>query len=139
MEAPAVVEEDMEISFEELNKKEGKSGVRASKEVQELNTAINMDQTRSGSKRLEYKDNSGTVQNLAGGIQNVRGRAFYNNSNVWIDANVQTVKNQNVNRIQFNSSEYFKLLSENPDAIDYLALGQNVRFVMNNEIIEIFE
>ncbi|MEM7101767.1 MAG: VIT domain-containing protein [Bacteroidota bacterium] len=139
MEAPEAVEEDIEESFTDLSKKEGNSGVRASTEVQQLNKADNLAEARTGSSRMEYKDKAGHTQNLAGGIQNIRGRAFYNNANVWIDANVQEVKNQKVNRIQFNSQAYFDLLTNNPEAIDYLALGQNVRFVMNDQIIEIFE
>src|SRR5437667_5117297 len=55
----------------------------------------------------------------------VNGRAFFQNGNQWIDSNAQnnTAKRQ---RVQFNSEEYFNLLTKHPEAGPWLALGQNV-------------
>src|SRR3954452_7227452 len=43
----------------------------------------------------------------------VNGRAFFQNGNQWIDSNAQnnTAKRQ---RVQFNSEEYFNLLTKHP-------------------------
>jgi hypothetical protein len=66
----------------------------------------------------------------------------YQNSNNWIDANIalNAAENNNLktNRVKFNSQEYFKLIQKE-GANDFLALGRNVRFMMDNEIFEVYE
>ncbi len=67
----------------------------------------------------------------------VNGRAFFQNGNQWIDSNAQnTTKRQ---RIQFNSEEYFNLLSKHPEAGPWLALGQNVVLKLDDTVYEIAE
>ena len=67
---------------------------------------------------------------------------MYQNSNNWIDANIalNAAENNNLktNRVKFNSQEYFKLIQKE-GANDFLALGRNVRFMMDNEIFEVYE
>src|SRR4030095_6886857 len=60
----------------------------------------------------------------------VSGKAFYQNGSQWIDSDAQQQKAANRQRIQFASEEYFKLLRENPDASQWLALGRNVQFTL---------
>jgi hypothetical protein len=69
----------------------------------------------------------------------VNGRNFFQNGNQWVDSSVQ--KNQNAKhiRVQFNSTEYFDLLRKQPETLQWLALGQNVQFVLNGTIYEIYE
>jgi Ca-activated chloride channel homolog len=65
----------------------------------------------------------------------VNGRAFFQNGNQWIDSNAQnTAKRQ---RIQFNSEEYFNLLTKHPEAGPWLALGQNVVLTLGDTVYEI--
>ncbi len=68
----------------------------------------------------------------------VNGRAFFQNGNQWIDSNAQsnTAKRQ---RIQFNSEEYFNLLTKHPEAGPWLALGQNVVLALDDTVYEIAE
>jgi Ca-activated chloride channel family protein len=67
----------------------------------------------------------------------VNGRAFFQNGNQWIDSNAQnTAKRQ---RIQFNSEEYFNLLTKHPEAGPWLALGQNVVLTLDDTVYEIAE
>lgn len=68
----------------------------------------------------------------------VKGRAFFQNGNQWIDSNAQnnTAKRQ---RIQFNSEEYFNLLTKHPEAGPWLALGQNVVLTLDDTVYEIAE
>ena len=68
----------------------------------------------------------------------VNGRAFFQNANQWIDSNAQnnTAKRQ---RIQFNSEEYFNLLTKHPEAGPWLALGQNVVLTLDDTVYEIAE
>jgi Ca-activated chloride channel family protein len=65
----------------------------------------------------------------------VNGRAFFQNGNQWIDSTAQnSAKRQ---RIQFNSDEYFNLLSKHPEAGQWLALGQNVVLTLDDTTYEI--
>src|SRR6266446_2389942 len=69
--------------------------------------------------------------------RSVNGRAFFQNGNQWIDSNAQnTAKRQ---RIQFNSEEYFNLLTKHPEAGPWLALGQNVVLKLDDTVYEIAE
>jgi Ca-activated chloride channel homolog len=67
----------------------------------------------------------------------VNGRAFFQNGNQWIDSNAQnTAKRQ---RVQFNSEEYFNILTKHPEAGPWLALGQNVVLTLDDTVYEIAE
>jgi Ca-activated chloride channel family protein len=67
----------------------------------------------------------------------VNGRAFFQNGNQWIDSSAQnTTKRQ---RVQFNSEEYFNLLTKYPEAGPWLALGQNVVLKLDDTVYEITE
>jgi Ca-activated chloride channel family protein len=69
----------------------------------------------------------------------VNGRNFFQNSNQWIEARVQELPNAKRVRIQFNSAEYFTLARQQPKALPWLALGQNVQFVLDGIVYEIYE
>lgn len=122
-----------------LAKKSGAPSVQASKEMQELNYAASYDQAKQGGSRLDYKDHEGKARNLAQEVRNIQGRAVYNTGKLWIDSHVQTQKNQQVQRIQFAGPGYFELLKKEPLSAQFLALGKNIRFVLNNTIYEIYE
>ncbi len=136
----AFEEEVATVRSQSKKSKEGFGSVRASREAQALNKAETIAATQQGQERLEYKDKAGNSRNLAENIVNVRGRAMYENNNEWIDASLAMTNSKNLrkNRIKFNSEAYFKLLN-NQEAKDYLMLGRNVRFIMNNEIYEIYD
>src|SRR6266496_1003085 len=67
----------------------------------------------------------------------VNGRAFFQNGNQWIDANAQNTSKRQ--RVQFNSEEYFNLLTKHPEAGPWLALGQNVVLTLDDTVYEITE
>lgn len=121
-------------------KKDGSNSIRTSKESQAMNQASNLADAQQGVERLSYKDNLGNNRNLSEGIVNIQGRAMYNNNNEWLDANISLNQDKNIktNRVKFNSEAYYKLM-ENEEAIAFLALGKNVRFMMNNEVYEVHE
>jgi hypothetical protein len=52
---------------------------------------------------------------------------------------LQSVRNQKLRRVQFASREWFEMLYEEPEAAQFLALGRNVRFVMRDEVVEVYE
>ncbi|MCK4763114.1 MAG: VWA domain-containing protein [Candidatus Aminicenantes bacterium] len=122
-----------------MNKKSGAGSVQASSEVQQMNTADNYAQARPGRKRLKFKDEKGKTRELTQQVRNIQGRAIYNTGKFWVDSQVQSQGTQKINRIKFAGKEYFELLKKEPQAAQFLALGQNVRFVMNNMVYEIYE
>lgn len=69
----------------------------------------------------------------------VNGRNFFQNGSQWIDAQIQKMPQAKRVRIQFNSAEYFGLLSRQPQSQFWLALGQNVHFALGDTIYEIYE
>ena len=69
----------------------------------------------------------------------VRGRTFYQNGNVWVDANVQSQKGVRTRQVKFGSKEYDALLTGHPDAAPWLALGRNVQVVLGGEVVEVVE
>jgi len=72
--------------------------------------------------------------------QFVAGRNFYqNNRNEWVDENVQKAQNLKRQRIQFNSKEYFAFAAKERRALPWLALGQNVQFVLDETLYEIYD
>jgi hypothetical protein len=117
----------------------GENSIQASKELQNLNDAVNKSQTLQGKERLSYIDDKGKIKNLSEQIKNVQGRAFYQVENLWVDSNIQNVKNATQKRIQFNSKEYYDLLAGSKESLQYLSLGKNVKFVLNKVIYEIYE
>lgn len=72
--------------------------------------------------------------------QFVVGRNFYQNTrNEWVDENVQKAQNLKRQRIQFNSKEYFAFAAKERRALPWLALGQNVQFVLDETLYEIYD
>jgi Ca-activated chloride channel family protein len=72
--------------------------------------------------------------------QFVGGRNFYQNTrNEWVDENAQKAQNAKRQRIQFNSKEYFAFAAKERRALPWLALGQNVQFVLDDTLYEIYD
>jgi hypothetical protein len=69
----------------------------------------------------------------------VNNRSFFQNGNAWIDSDVQKQPTARRVRLQFNTPEYFAFAATNATARPWLALGQNVQFVLNGTIYEIYE
>jgi Ca-activated chloride channel family protein len=67
----------------------------------------------------------------------VNGRAFYQNGNTWTDATAQSRKDLKQRQLAFNSTEYFSLLSTNPEAAQWLALGNEVDVVLGDTLYQI--
>lgn len=69
----------------------------------------------------------------------VGGKTFFQNQTNWVDADAQKFENAKKVRVQFASKEYFDLQRTHPKAQTWLALGNNVQFVMDGTIYEIYE
>jgi Ca-activated chloride channel family protein len=131
--------DQVEEEYEGMQKESGRGGVIASKEVQQLNSAKNKAQTGQGTSRMYVTDSKGNTANIAEQVKNVQGRAFYNAENVWVDSSLQSSAKGNTRRIRFGSNDYFTLIEEEPESAYFLALGKNVRFVLNKTMYEIYE
>ncbi len=122
-----------------LNAGSGGRSVTASREVEALKQAGNQAEIMQGQARLNYKDAAGRELNLASQVRNIQGRAVYQTGEFWVDSRVQAAAGRPVQRIQFAGPDYFRLLAEKPASAQFLALGRNVRFVLENETYEIYE
>lgn len=71
--------------------------------------------------------------------QYVNGRNFFNNGNQWVDSQVQQTQLARRVRMQFNSKEYFAFAATNAAALPWLALGNNVQFVLKDTVYEVYE
>lgn len=71
--------------------------------------------------------------------QYVNGRNFFNNANQWVDSEVQQNQTARRIRLQFNSKEYFAFAATNAAARPWLALGNNVQFVLKDTVYEVYE
>jgi len=72
--------------------------------------------------------------------QFVAGKNFYQNtSNQWVDESAQKLQNAKRQRIQFNSKEYFEFAAKDRRALPWLALGNNVQFVLDDTLYEIYD
>jgi len=71
--------------------------------------------------------------------QFVNGRNFFQNGNQWMDSEVQNNQSAKHIRLQFNSKDYFDFLAKNTQALPWLALGQNVQFVLDGVVYEVYE
>jgi len=69
----------------------------------------------------------------------VGGKTFFQNQAQWVDADAQKFENTKKVRIQFASQEYFELQKKHPKTQAWLAVGNNVQFVLNGTVYEIFE
>ena len=133
------LKKENEADYFRMKDKSGRGSVEVSEEFQGLNSASNIKQTQQGNERMYYTDSNGNRKNITQQVKNVLGRAFYQQDKFWVDSELQKRETKNVKRIQFNSDEYFRLLSNEPETSQFLALGQNVRFYHNNVFYEVYE
>jgi Ca-activated chloride channel family protein len=69
----------------------------------------------------------------------VAGKTFYQNGSQWTDSDSQQNRAAKRQQIKFASEEYFRLLTDNRDAAQWLALGRNVQFTLGDTFYEITE
>ncbi len=85
---------------------------------------------QSGAERLlQYSQQS----------QFVGGKTFFLNDKTWIDSAIQKASSAKRERLQFGSQEYFTFLARHPQVAPWVALGQNVQFLLENTIYEIHD
>ena len=76
------------------------------------------------------------VQNSATN-QFVGAKNFFNQSNVWVDADYQVNTRLPETNVKFASEEYFELLRKEKTLAQYFALGEEVVVVYNNRVYRV--
>jgi Ca-activated chloride channel family protein len=69
----------------------------------------------------------------------VNGRNFFQNGTQWMDSEVQNNQAAKHVRLQFNSPDYFAFMAKNQQTLPWLALGQNVQFVLDGVVYEVYQ
>lgn len=123
--------------YNDLKKSEGANIRTQSEEVQQLNTASNLSETKVGYKRMKEKDHSEATQasSLVNDNTMANGRVMYQTDSMMVDADVMTNKNLKHKEIKFGSEEYFNLANSNTKARNYMSKSRNVQFIHENTII----
>jgi Ca-activated chloride channel family protein len=89
---------------------------------------------------MSAENSKSRLANYSQNGQIIAGKNFFQNtSNQWVDSLAQKFQNAKRQRIQFNSSEYFSFATKNPKALPWLSLGQNVQFILDDTLYEIYE
>jgi Ca-activated chloride channel family protein len=65
------------------------------------------------------------------------GKTFFLNDGKWIDADLQKATNANIVEVKLGSAEYFELLKKAPNSSQWLALGEQVEFVLDRKIYQV--
>lgn len=131
------IAEDMVIEESEANQMMSNSGstsVYNSRSNQKLKSASSWSSVNSNVV-VDKESNKSLNFNVA----NANGRAFYNNAGQWLDPTLSMNMHLKERKIEFASDAYFKLLKDYPELNAIVALGNNIKFVFNNERIEIFD
>jgi len=92
-----------------------------------------------GSEATPANRNKERLLQYAQQAQFVAGKNFFQNDKQWIDSAVQKQPNAKRVRIQFGSPEYFDLMAKHSKVLPWLALGQNVQFIYNDILYDIYE
>jgi Ca-activated chloride channel family protein len=80
-----------------------------------------------------------TAQQYAEQSRFVGGKTFFQNQAQWVDADAQKFEKAKRVRVQFGSPEYFELQKKHSKAQAWLSLGNNVQFVLDGTVYEVFE
>jgi Ca-activated chloride channel family protein len=123
----------------------GASAVENAKDLSELKQSNNLAASTRPDARLQKQAIAGAAggdgykfaRNYAQQARVVNGRAFYQNGKTWTDSTAQTKKALKQKQLAFNSQDYFALLSQNPDAAQWLALGEEVDVVLGDTLYQI--
>jgi Ca-activated chloride channel family protein len=77
------------------------------------------------------------TRNYAQQVRVVNGRAFYQNGTTWTDSTAQSKRGLANRVVRFGSEEYFQLVKKNPQAAQWLALGDTVDVVVGDTLIQV--
>ena len=127
--------------------REGAGAVGSANAYRTLKSAANMAAPAAASS-FGYEGQTGSAAPVARTIEqslqaqpmrHVRGRTFYWNDGLWIDATLQGHENAKKAQVKFGSDEYFALLTKHPEAAPWFSVGTRVRLWLDETVYEVEE
>ncbi|MBU1024064.1 hypothetical protein KKB99_07260, partial [bacterium] len=103
--------------------KQGATARKASKDLQAQNYAGNLS---------FQSDEEEMVQNQ--NVQQVNHKTFIQRDVFWVDTEFDEEAKLKEVEVVFMSDEYFKLIDKYPGINDYLSVGDNIKFVWDNQV-----
>jgi Ca-activated chloride channel family protein len=93
----------------------------------------------SGARYAGDKDDSGIRTDAQPVARHIEGKTFYLNDGVWIDSEVQGLKDSQPVKVQFGGDDYFKLLDSEENMRKWLSVGTRCQIVSGGVLYEIWE
>ena len=114
-----------------MQERSGRDAVRQSlqQNAMQSNTQIAADAVASGERQVIVRN---SAQN-----QFVARKNFFNQSNVWVDAEFKPELRQREVNLKFGSDEYFAVLNRERELAQYFALGEEVVVVWKNQVYRV--
>jgi hypothetical protein len=108
-----------------------------------LKSATTEQQVRLAPEEMRRHAMSGrfSAPENAGGavpIRYIGTRTFVWQNGLWLESSLRESRDNAARRIEFDSGEYWDFLSRNPELKEVLALGPDVRFLLDGKICEIY-
>ena len=123
--------------YRSLRSKTGKNVVRACTEIQYMKNITDPTQANYGQDSLYYENDMGDLrQGVSGEYIFLNDRPVFKiREGVWVDSSVPKAKGK-ATRLEYGSDTFFKLLKSSPEAFEFLTLGGNVTFVVDDKIYQ---
>jgi hypothetical protein len=113
-------------NYRELRKQRGADSIDASKRLGEL---------KEGKLELVEEFLGGRVNRDRRLVERVAGRAFYLSGDRWVDAALGERSLDGARVIEYLSDAYFELLRQHPGIGRILALGSEIAFLWEGEVL----
>jgi Ca-activated chloride channel homolog len=90
--------------------------------------------------RLEARKPGQAQMQVQTQVQKFVGRrTFRFDAGFWVESTLEGAKDPLMTRVEFDSKEYWDLVSKHPELRDVLALGTQVKFQVGNKLFEIYD
>jgi Ca-activated chloride channel family protein len=144
--AAPVAEAEVRQRLVETRQQTGSAAVAGARYNYELKSAVNEQQLQLAPTELSLFAVTGQVESRAAKApaqvqaQKFLGRrTFRFDQGFWTETALDGVKEPKLTRIEFDSKEYWDLISKNPELRDVLALGTQVKFQLGDKFYEIYD
>ncbi len=111
-------------------KQKGESAVKMSKQQNSMQANASVANDKKEESEKIIVENSTTNQFVA-------NKNFFNQSNVWVDAEFKSEAKLPEIKVQFASDEFFALIKKEKDLAQYFALGEQVVVVWRNKVYRV--
>lgn len=147
--SPAAPKPDTEVRqrLAETKQQTGGAAVAGARYNYELKSAVNEQQLQLAPAEVSRFAVTGQVQSRGGAngpaqvhAQKFVGRrTFRFDQGFWTETTLDGAKDPAMTRVEFDSKEYWDLVSKHPELRDVLALGTQVKFQLGNKFYEIYD